>query len=716
MTSEFKDQQVSQRAAQILHQHEQQIYARTDRMFAVLLVGQWAAAVLGAMWFTPRTWSGTQWSVHPHVWLAVFLGGALCALPIWFVWRRPGAVVTRQSVAIAQVLFSTLLIQITGGRLETHFHVFGSLAFLAAYRDWRVLISATAVVAADHFIRGVYWPQSVFGIYASSPWRWVEHSTWVLFEDLFLIIVIRQTTHEMQSMSMQAAQLQDATERAEAANRIKGEFVANMSHEIRTPLNAILGYTEILARDEKADARQRREYVDTIRTGGRHLLELINNILDLSKIEFGRLQVERSRFSPHQLIADVASVLRVQAQERGISLEYRWEGPIPETIDSDSHRLRQLLINLVGNAIKFTHQGSVIIVARIARDVAGDQLTLEVQDTGIGIPADRLDDIFKSFVQADSSMTRCYGGTGLGLTISKNLAVALGGDLSVESQLGRGSVFTASVGIGDLEGVPMHLTLPTSPVGDVVDLRTKAANLTGVRVLLADDGETNRKLMNLFLTREGAEVSTAVDGDMACRMALGEQFDVVLMDMQMPVMDGYAATRKLREHGFERPIIALTAHAMRGDREKCQDAGCSGFITKPVNVDELVLQVRAAAGAERIADEPTPSVGSAKSHGPSDAVVHSSLPTSDAQIREIVQEFVDSVPARIEAIDRALRESNYDEISRLAHGLKGAGGTAGYDGLMSLGAQIEQCVVGREVDALKNVIDELKSLNSTLAV
>jgi signal transduction histidine kinase/DNA-binding NarL/FixJ family response regulator len=713
MGSDANEKLVDQRAAGILGAQQQRIHSRTDRMFATLMGVQWAAAVLLASWYTPRTWSGAHSQVHPHVWLALAMGGVLCSAPVWLAWRRPGAVITRHVIAVAQVMFSALLIGVTGGRIETHFHIFGSLAFLAAYRDWRVLITATVVVAADHFIRGVYWPESVFGIAATSPWRWVEHSAWVLFEDLFLIVVIRQSNDEMREMARQAAELQDATDRAEAASHIKTQFVANISHEIRTPLNAVLGYTEILARDNAANERQRRECIDAIRHGGRHLLELINNILDLSKIEFGNLQCEHSLFSPHQLVASVVSLLRVQAQEKGVSLDYRWEGPIPETIESDPHRLRQLLMNLVGNAIKFTHQGGVIIVAGVERAERPGRLALQVQDTGIGIPDDRMEEVFKPFVQADNSMTRRYGGTGLGLAISKNIAVALGGELTAESQVGRGSVFTVRLPLEDSDEIVMLDAPPLSTASDLVDSRSKAVSLEGLRVLLADDGDTNRKLIQLFLTRQGAEVVTVADGDMACRLALDETFDVVLMDMQMPVMDGYAATRKLRQHGYARPILALTAHAMREDRQRCEEAGCSGYIAKPVNVDELVLQVKTAAQKS-----PQVIANANASSKPRTvcAQLHSTLPTTDEQIREIVLEFVDSMPARIEAIESALISGDFVELGRVAHGLKGAGGTAGFQRLFDLGAKLEVCADRRQSHAAADLVRDLKSTADGLSV
>jgi CheY-like chemotaxis protein/nitrogen-specific signal transduction histidine kinase len=507
-----------------------------------------------------------------------------------------------------------------------------------------------------------------------------------------------------------------AMEEAEAANRTKSEFLANMSHEIRTPLNSILGFAELLVRNaDEGDERTRRDYAETIRTSARHLLELINNVLDLSKIEAGKMQVEHARFSPHQVIAEVVSLMRVRAVEKGVVLNYRWDSPIPETIATDPHRIRQLLINLVGNAIKFTEQGSVMIVARAQRESDRCYLTLEVRDTGIGIERSKLDDIFHPFVQADSSMTRRYGGTGLGLAICKNIAAALGGNLSVDSEIGKGTTFTIRIAIGDLRHVRMLESPPEATTGDYVD-RPSSANLRGVRVLLADDGETNRKLIQVFLSRHGADVQTVENGEMACRLAVAEEFDVILMDMQMPQMDGYAAARKLRSIGYEKPIIALTAHAMKGDREKCTYAGCSGYLSKPVNVDELVRQVEAAVGLGSRCSVDLKSEKERKIKRALSGPIRSSLPTEDELLHEIVSEFVESIPARLEAMERALAEENYEELQQHVHGLKGSGGTAGFTCLSEVSAELETFAAEKRGDQAAALLGELREMEQLIVV
>ncbi|MBA3484100.1 MAG: response regulator, partial [Pirellulales bacterium] len=528
----------------------------------------------------------------------------------------------------------------------------------------------------------------------------------------FVRDITERTRHEQE--------LRRAIEQAEAASRIKSEFLANMSHEIRTPLNGILGFTELLIRDaDRGDERERRDYVETIRTSGQHLLALINDVLDLSKIEAGQMQIECTRFSPHQIIAEVASVLRVRANEKGILLDYRWDGAIPETIESDPCRLRQLLMNLVGNAVKFTEQGSVMIVASVATGQGTAELVLEVRDTGIGISAEQLDGIFKPFVQADSSVTRKFGGTGLGLAISKNIAEALSGTLTVRSEPGLGSIFVVAISAGDLQGVPMLDVPSTARTGDYVDSRGSHADLQGVRVLLADDGETNRKLIHLFLARHGAEVLSVENGDLACRVAATQEFDVVLMDMQMPVLDGYAAARALRSQGFTGPIIALTAHAMKGDREKCEQAGCSGYLSKPVNVDKLVQLVHAATSASKrpkLSAVSTTAIAARGERSGAGATIHSNLPTDDDQIREIVAEFAATIPARLDAIEQALAESDFAALATLAHGLKGAGGTAGFPSLAELSEDLEGVITRRECEEAAMVIDQLRTIQARIVV
>jgi len=404
---------------------------------------------------------------------------------------------------------------------------------------------------------------------------------------------------------------QAAQRRAEASNRAKTEFLANLSHEVRTPLNGILGYTELLIRGaDHGDPNERQDFLRTIRDSGRQLLNLINDILDISKIESGQFRVERLPYSPDEVLSHVIAAHRVAAAQKHLTLEYRWTSPIPETIRTDPQRLHQLLSNLVGNAIKFTDRGGVLVVARLQDIDGGPKLIFDVRDTGLGIPADQLESIFQPFVQCDSSVTRRHSGTGLGLAICRKIAESLGGSLTATSVVGQGSTFTAAIDPGDLYNVPMA-DMPAAPIAaEIPQEPSRRTRLDGLNVLVVDDMETNRRLVSLFLTRAGATVETAENGAVGVEAVGKGDFHVVLMDMQMPVMDGYTAATLLRERGFQRPIVALTAHAMRGDREKCELAGCSHFIPKPVNMDELIATVKGAAEAHGAESSPaaTPEV------------------------------------------------------------------------------------------------------------
>jgi len=333
-----------------------------------------------------------------------------------------------------------------------------------------------------------------------------------------------------------------------------------------------------------------------VKKNGEYLISLINDILDLSKIEDGKLDTERISCSPQAIIADVTSLMRVRATAKRLSLEVRYEGTIPELIQTDPTRLRQVLINIVGNAIKFTEAGSVEIVTCLANEPAEDpKLKISVVDTGIGITESQCQKLFLPFTQADSSTTRRFGGTGLGLTISKRLTEALGGTISTFSTVGKGTTFVVTVSTGPLDDVKwIHNageSVDEAPAEKSVDATDDS--LRNRRILFAEDGPDNQRLIAFILKKAGAEVSLAENGQVALDLANaallnGRPYDVILMDMQMPVLDGYSATSLLREQGYAGPIIALTANAMAGDREKCITAGCDDFATKPVNRKMLV--------------------------------------------------------------------------------------------------------------------------------
>ncbi len=392
------------------------------------------------------------------------------------------------------------------------------------------------------------------------------------------------------------AELLRTRDLAEAASRSKSAFLANVSHEIRTPLGAILGFSELLLDPRLADD-DRRQYVETIVRNGRDLTRLVDDVLDLSKVEAGRLEIEPLPFALPAFLDEILQSLGVKAREKGVALRLETEGPLPATVTSDPTRLRQILFNVVGNAIKFTSQGSVRLTTRVRGGASGSgqgaKLEFVVSDTGRGVAPDQAGNLFQSFVQADSSTTRIFGGTGLGLVLSRRLARMLGGDVELTASTpGAGSTFTVTVEAGELgrSAADPEKQKPNAPPIE--------KPLAGVRVLVADDARDNQLLFRRVLANKGAAVDVVDNGAEAVRQALAQPYDVVLMDIQMPVLDGYDATKELRRRGFTGPIIALTAHAMKDERVRCLNSGCTDHLPKPVGHDILVDTVSRYAHPE----------------------------------------------------------------------------------------------------------------------
>ncbi len=615
---------VRQRADELLAGYQHEIHTRTDRLFAGLMALQWIGGILFAIWVSPLAWSGTASRTHIHVWAAVLLGGLISLFPALLALLRPGRTSTRYTIATAQMLMGALLIHLTGGRLETHFHVFGSLAFLAFYRDWRVLVPATVVVALDHMLRGYFWPESVYGVMVASQWRWLEHAAWVIFEDVFLVVAclrsavdLRETAdrtaaleqevrtrqqaeiearnsqarndaildvaldcvilmdeagrivqfnpaaertfgytaaqavgHELADLivhgdrgdhwaaltgylktadatvmnqrleltavrkggktfpvevviapissdgsAMFAGYMRDITERrrseaaladytrdlevahetqrhdsnrlaalvdelritqrrAEDATRAKSDFLASMSHELRTPLNAIILYSELLQEEAEDDGGSKGSIADLqkIQSAGKHLLALINGILDLSKIEAGKMTLSRETFDVQGMVEELLDTVAplVRMNNNTLTVQY---GEGVGKMNSDLMKTRQILLNLLSNAGKFTRDGAVTL--DVARKTDGAQAVVEftVTDTGVGMTLEQTQRIFDAFTQADVTTTRKYGGTGLGLALVSRFCDLMNGSVTVDSRPGAGSRFT------------VRLPLESAPVG-----------------------------------------------------------------------------------------------------------------------------------------------------------------------------------------------------------------------------------------------------------
>ncbi len=402
--------------------------------------------------------------------------------------------------------------------------------------------------------------------------------------------------------------LRAAKDEAEAANRSKSEFLANVSHEIRTPMTAILGFADLLA-DPRLPGDTRKRHVATIQKNGRTLLRLINDILDLSKIEAGRIDIKNGPVALPVVVDDVLSVVLPELQRKELWLRVAYDSSLPSVIQTDAVRLRQILVNLVGNAVKFTEQGSVTITSRsTAASGGGRTVEITVADTGIGIGRDRIGEIFEPFTQIDSSDTRRFGGTGLGLAVSRRLARMLGGDIEVQSEPGVGSVFHLTLQAADSgEDVPWPSDLdandwaPLSAAAERSDREKPVPVLRG-RLLLAEDVPDIQRLVACALANTGLELDVASNGREACEMVLRAErqrrpYDLILMDMQMPEMNGYEAAARLRRQGWRGAIVALTAHAMNGDEDRCRVAGCDDYLPKPVQFEHLLDCVRRYLGS-----------------------------------------------------------------------------------------------------------------------
>ncbi|QDT36437.1 ATP-binding protein [Stratiformator vulcanicus] len=528
--------------------------------------------------------------------------------------------------------------------------------------------------------------------------------------------------------------IQKQKQSAEAANVAKSQFLANMSHEIRTPLTAIIGFAENLL-DPALGDEDRRMAVKTVLRNGEHLLEIINDVLDLSKIEAGRLEVEQIECSPVQVAADVVSIMRVRADAKHLPLKLTFGSAMPSMIRSDPTRLRQILLNLVGNAVKFTGEGSVTLHSSFdPRARGGPELRFDIVDTGIGLTPEQLGKLFNAFAQGDASTTRQYGGTGLGLTISRRLARMLGGDVGVESNYGSGSTFTVRV---KTELVPSATMLsdPLEALGEADETPSinSGSGILNCSLLLAEDSPDNQILIAGFLRKCGAEVVVCENGEQAVDLALmheqdGRPFDLILMDMQMPILDGYDATKKLREYSYQRAIIALTANAMGSDRERCLEVGCNDYATKPIRRDELIGQIQAqlpkrdgdlttSSEEDAMADQPSTSSDERADETASGSGSHPVFNEKTALERvageadllvDIGEVFLEYSTEWMDEIDSSLASGDLATLKRAAHTLKNSADNVGGQATYETAFELERKAGDEAVDELPALRDAVR--------
>lgn len=498
--------------------------------------------------------------------------------------------------------------------------------------------------------------------------------------------------NEIEKRKQTEEDLTIARDSAVAATRAKESFLANMSHEIRTPLTAIIGYADT-GLDHDQTTQQRISALKTIRRSGDHLLGLINNILDFSKIEEGELQTEKILINPLQQVSEVESIIMGHASKKGLSVVIDYQFPLPKEIKSDALRIKQVLLNLCNNAIKFTDTGEVKITVQY--DAKQHQLKFMVKDTGIGMTSEQLGQIFKPFKQADSSTSRSYGGTGLGLTLSRQIAELLGGQLSVSSEIGKGSIFTFCLNLDEKTDETFFNNIDEVTFNKE-DVSSNVANQKRLKgsILLVEDNLTNQKLIKMYLEKMGATVTCADNGSIAVSLAQQHNYDLIYMDMQMPIMSGIEAVKVLRNEEYNGPIVMLTANATYDDKSQGMEAGANDFITKPIARQKLYETTARYLKTEVSTSYEEP--------------IYSALIQEEPRFEDLLYNFIDSLRIMQKQIIHTFWNNEFYALAQAVHDLKGTAGGFGYPDLTKLAEEIESRLKEKDNQAIEDLLEKLE--------
>jgi signal transduction histidine kinase/DNA-binding response OmpR family regulator len=514
---------------------------------------------------------------------------------------------------------------------------------------------------------------------------------WVALITSSLVLKLEQ---QKQILNDQAGDIEKSRDEALLANSAKSNFLANMSHEIRSPLTSILGFAES-SMDIDQSMDERSKATETIIRSGKHLMHIINEILDLSKIESGKFEIELMPVSLLKVLDEIKGFVAKTAEDKGLTFDVNYFYPLPEEIITDQLRLKQILLNLCSNAIKFTDKGHVYL--NVGYKPESSSLIFEVIDTGIGMTTEQKEKIFKPFEQADSSITRKFGGTGLGLTLSKQLINMLNGEISVESKLNEGSRFIARLEIPRDE---IKKFIYEKENEDLTKNEIKinlAAPCFDGKVLVAEDNPDIQELVKLLLKRVGIDADIVGNGQLAVERALASSYDLIFMDMQMPVLDGISAMKMLKQQGCATPVVAMTANAMKKDRDDCIVAGFSAFVSKPIDRNELYLVLKTYIKSRKISER-------------NNIMLTSSLLNSEPDLIDLIDKFMLRLPVMQASVNLAHAEKNNEEFSGLIHQLKGVGGGYGYPMLTELCAKIEFQVASNEVANINLLIQEFNAM------